>query len=220
MKDENPFIKARAVWLLAELGESGRKEVEKQLKNPDEKLRATAFRALRQKLQDIIPYAKQLSNDASAFVRREFAVSLRDLPHDDKKDILPSLAKQYDGKDRWYLETLGAAMDGEDTEKTYWYDTLKALLDAIMNPGAAIAFGYESWLINMKDGESVYGFIISENKKNVVLKDITGQKHSIPVNLISIKQKQSKSLMPDPVANSLTAIDLVNVVEFLLVQSP
>jgi len=89
------------------------------------------------------------------------------------------------------------------------------LLDAIINPDAAIVFGYEAWLINKKDGESVYGFLISENKKNLVLKDITGQKHTILVDQVTVKKKQMKSLMPDPVANGLTEQDLANVIEFL-----
>jgi putative heme-binding domain-containing protein len=91
-----------------------------------------------------------------------------------------------------------------------------ALVDAVINPDAAIVFGYEPWLINKKDGESVYGFLISENKNNIVLKDIAGQKHVIPITQVSVKQKQDKSLMPDPLANGLSEADLANVVEFLL----
>ncbi len=91
-----------------------------------------------------------------------------------------------------------------------------ALLDAIINPSAAIVFGYEPWLVNKKDGESVYGFLISENKNFVVLKDISGAKHVIPAAQISVKQKQDKSLMPDPIANGLSENDLANAVEFLL----
>src|SRR4029078_7689682 len=41
------------------------------------------------------------------------------------KEILLSLARQYDGQDRWYLEALGSAMD---TDAAVWYDTLKASL--------------------------------------------------------------------------------------------
>ena len=90
------------------------------------------------------------------------------------------------------------------------------MLDAIINPDASIVFGYEAWLINQKGGESLYGFIISENKNNIILKDITGAKHIIPVDNITLKQEQTKSLMPDPVANGLLEIDLANLTAFLL----
>ncbi|MFM9908282.1 MAG: PVC-type heme-binding CxxCH protein [Chitinophagaceae bacterium] len=94
----------------------------------------------------------------------------------------------------------------------------QSLLDAIINPDAAIVFGYEAWLINTKEGESLYGFIMSENKKNLVLRDIAGQKHTVAVDKISLKQKQVKSLMPDPVANGLVEKDLSNVLAFLMKQ--
>ncbi|MEO8764334.1 MAG: PVC-type heme-binding CxxCH protein [Ginsengibacter sp.] len=459
LNDKNPFVQARAVWLLSKLGDVGRKEAENILENSDEKLRATAFRALRQTGPGFLVYAKKLAEDKSPFVRREVAIALRDIPFADKKEILLSLARQYDGEDRWYLEALGSAMD---SDAGAWYDELKALpaqkglvssrdwkkpmsdfawrlhpanavndilarisdsllpagersrmltalafinekpaahamldiakskspvikeqaaywlsfrqsndwfnlldwskiefngayernlakmkvrrqiilderqsmderkwqteemakdsiggqmligleaekkipqailpfveefifnnpdqavrtqagkyfkrpgngkiysveeiakingdpiagrlvftqrcaschkagsegnsigpdlttigkkfdrpalLDAVINPSAAIVFGYEPWLVNKKDGESIYGFLISENKNNVVLKDITGKQHVIPLGEISIKKKQDKSLMPDPIANGLSENDLANVVAFLL----
>ena len=76
-------------------------------------------------------------------------------------------------------------------------------------------FGYEPWLGTTKDGESVYGFLLSENNQNVVIKDITGIKHIIAVKNIASKQKQQESLMPDPVSNGLTEQDLANVAAFL-----
>jgi putative heme-binding domain-containing protein len=91
----------------------------------------------------------------------------------------------------------------------------RALLDAIVNPSAAIVFGYEPWLVNTKDGESLYGFLISENQHSLVIKDIAGQKHSIDVKKIASKKKQQKSLMPDPARNGLTEQNLADVLVFL-----
>jgi putative heme-binding domain-containing protein len=91
----------------------------------------------------------------------------------------------------------------------------QALLDAIVNPSAAIVFGYESWMVNTKDGESLYGFLISENKHSLVIKDIAGQKHTVDIKKITSKKKQEKSLMPDPGRNGLTEQNLADVVAFL-----
>jgi putative membrane-bound dehydrogenase-like protein len=457
--DENPFVQARVVWLLSQIGEEGKKETERILSNPDEKLRATAFRSLRQVVDDILPYAKQLSTDTSAFVRREVAVALRDTAFSKKKEILLSLAEHYDGKDRWYLETLGSAMDadaaawynelkivftGKNTsssahwnkpmadfawrlhpanavndmaqraadsplpvderkrmitalafinnkmaadsmlsitesgmqdvkeEAVYWlsfrqtndwfsllnWSTIRlntayerklaemkvkkqiilderqsrderswrtqemagdsvggqlliglmaenklpalllpvvqehifnnpdlsvrvqagkyvkrsgarktfsidaivqmqgdaaagkinfekscsschrvgatgtdigpelttinkkfdkvALLDAIINPNAAIVFGYEPWLVNTTDGESVFGFLVADNKQTVVIKDIAGRKHVIEQAKISSKKKQDAGLMADPAAMGLSEKNLADIAAFLL----
>jgi putative heme-binding domain-containing protein len=74
------------------------------------------------------------------------------------------------------------------------------------------------WLVNTKDGASVYGFLLSQNKQAIVIKDIAGQKHIIPLQKITSKEKQDKSLMPDPVANGLTEQNLADVAAFLLAQ--
>lgn len=459
LHDENPFVRARAVWLLAQLGNEGKKEVENILTDKDEQIRATAFRSLRQGTQNMMPLASKLSTDPSAFVRREVAVALRDSSFKVKKEILLSLAAQYDGKDRWYLETLGSAMDA-DAESWYkellisfypsqpispmkwskpmadfawrlhpisavkeiaeravdkasskeermrmitalafindktaanamlnltassledvkeqslywlsfrqsndWYKLLDwskinvnttyqrklakmkvklqmlfdnrqsqqdhkslskemaldsmggqmliglmaenklpaslmsvvtenifnnpnlavrvqagkyvkrngtdkifsvnsiaklpgdavagktifknncsschrvelignmigpeltnigkkfdkiSLLDAIVNPSAAIVFGYEPWLVNTVEGESVFGFLVSENKQFIVIKDISGVQHVIAQNKISSKQKQQKSLMPEPITTGITEQNLADIAAYLL----
>lgn len=91
-----------------------------------------------------------------------------------------------------------------------------SLLDAIIHPSAAILLGYEPWLINTKDGGSFFGFLISENKQTVTIKDITGQKHIIEIDKISTRQKQEKSLMPEPGVAGMTDQQLANVAGYLL----
>jgi putative heme-binding domain-containing protein len=456
LSDANPYIKARAIWLLSQLGEKGKAEVHKLLTETDAQFRATAYRALRESVADIMPYAEKMAADTSAFVRREVAVSLRDLPYEKIKSTLLSLMKNYDGEDRWYLETLGSVSKGHEadiypevvkmfgegkpaaqwnkqmtgfawrlhpadavndlalrannsslsagdrqaaltalafindkpaansmhallksnkqdvseaasywlsfrqgnewyklldwskinlntgyerklsqmkvkqqimldeqqsiperksqvkqmavdsvggqmliglaadkklpevllpfiqeiifqnpdasirmqastyfkrpgTDKTYdiqeilklqpdvakgkavftsrcatchkWGNEGSAigpdlttigkkfnnpeLLDAIINPSASIVFGYEPWLVNTKDGQSIYGFLISENKQAIVIRDIAGQKHIIDLVKITSRKRQEKSLMPDPISNGLNEKDLADVVGFL-----
>ena len=131
LKDENPYIQARAIWLLAQLGQKGMEATAALLKNDDEITRATAFRSLRIVVTDIMPYAVQLQNDPSAFVRREMAVALRDLPFEKTKPVLMELVKQYDGEDMWYLNALGDAMFGHEAEV---YPEIKQLLASDKTP--------------------------------------------------------------------------------------
>ncbi len=77
LADRNPYIVARSVWLLAHLGEKGKAETEKILNDPDEQLRAVAYKALRQTDADILSYAARMASDTSAYVRREVAISLK-----------------------------------------------------------------------------------------------------------------------------------------------
>ena len=60
--------------VIAQLGKEGIQAVQNILTDKDEKIRATAFRSLRQLNENILPLALKLSKDSSAFVRREVAV--------------------------------------------------------------------------------------------------------------------------------------------------
>lgn len=457
LEDKNPFLRARAVWLLAQLGPKGIAQVEELLKSKEEMIRTTAFRALRVSVPDILYYARQMQNDPSSFVRREVAIAIRDLPFDSTRNILMELVKQYEGGDRWYLNAITDAMKGHEAEAyaeikqmptknetpvnwdkkmaewawalhpvialndlldranttqldsgarrnaitaiafindkaaaeamaklsesplpdvaeqaAYWlafrrgndwfsyldwkklnlntaYEKKLAvmksrllavmdehlslnarksrllqmtkdsiggqlliglasenkfppalqttveenifdnpdltvriqaekyfkqpgdrqsytisdiaslngnaqrgrtifdnhcaschkmgqsgnaigpeltrigkkfdktgLLDAIINPSAALLLGYEPWLINTTDGASFYGFLISENKQTMIIKDAAGQQHIIALNKIRSRQKQNKSLMPDPGIMGITPQDIADVTGYLL----
>jgi putative membrane-bound dehydrogenase-like protein len=456
LKDDNPYVSARAAWLLPQLGQKGITATEQLLKSEDENTRVIAFRALRVVVPDILPYAIQLQADPSSFVRREVAVAIRDLPFEKTKPILIELTKQYDGEDKWYLNALAAAFAGHEGEiypeikqlfalneepgkwnnkmsslawelhplaalddlikrasdstldsksrkaaltaiafikdkraaesmlafsrnglpdikeqASYWLsfrqgndwyalldwkkisintgyerklsamkskllavldehlslDARKwrleqmagdsvggqllmglaaenkfpsaltgameevifknpdiavrvqagkyfkqpggkknysiqeiaslqgnaangksvfstycttchrvgetghdigpelttigkkfdktGLLDAILNPSAAILLGYEPWLINTKDGASYFGFLISENKQSVTIKEVSGQKQVIDADKISTRQKQDKSLMPEPAVTGISEQQLADIVAYL-----
>jgi putative heme-binding domain-containing protein len=111
---ENPYHRARAVWLLAQLGPAGVGEVERLLSSEDATTRLTAYRALRAAGADVLPHAARLARDPSPAVRREVALSLRDVPLERSREIIADLASGYDGADRWYLEALGIAADGKE----------------------------------------------------------------------------------------------------------
>lgn len=114
LESDNPYYRARAVWLISQFGEVGIKRIEGLLDDPDATIRVTAFRALRQSNPGhLLDYAAQLVNDTSAAVRREVAIALRDVPLDTCHQLILSLVDQFDGHDRYYLHALGIALFGK-----------------------------------------------------------------------------------------------------------
>ena len=109
LDDPNEYIQARAVWLLAQLGDKGIAEVEKVLADDNPQMRIAAFRALRFVDHKLLEHAVALAKDPSIAVRREVALALRNLSLEDTQDIILTLASQYKGEDRWYLEAIGTA---------------------------------------------------------------------------------------------------------------
>lgn len=90
------------------------------------------------------------------------------------------------------------------------------LLNAIVNPSAAIAFGYEPWLITTKNGQTYYGFLLSDGPQAVVIKDAAGQKHTLATARIASRRQYTTSLMPDPVAMGLSDQQLADLTAYLL----
>ena len=113
--EDNHYVQARAIWVLAQAGRQGRVVVEELFNSDDTQWRITAYRALRFANPDgLLGYAERMSSDESASVRREVALSLRDVPFEACKHILPALIAGFDGKNRWYLESLGTAAAGKE----------------------------------------------------------------------------------------------------------
>jgi putative membrane-bound dehydrogenase-like protein len=116
LQDENPYIRGRAVFLLAQLGREGVAKVVEQLGNADSQIRVAAYRALRRANQPVLEHARRLARDSSPAVRREVALSLRDVPVDGAREILLAVADGYDGRDRAYLEAWGTGCSGKEAQ--------------------------------------------------------------------------------------------------------
>lgn len=114
LKDKNPYIAARAVWLLAQLGPAGVAKVTPLLSAKDDTQRLVAYRALRRVNQDVLAMAKRMATDSSAAIRREVALTLRDVPLEQSRDLLIEIAKRFDGRDRSYLEAFGTGCEGKE----------------------------------------------------------------------------------------------------------
>ena len=115
LKDGNPFIAARATWLLAQMGEAGVAQVKPLLDSRDADTRLVAYRALRQAGSDVAGLVAKMAGDENAAVRAEVALTLRDESAEKAVPTLVKLAKQFDGKDRSYLEAFGLGSKGKET---------------------------------------------------------------------------------------------------------
>jgi putative membrane-bound dehydrogenase-like protein len=112
-KDTDPRMRARALQLLARIKGKEQEYVSAALADRDADIRITGLRIARSLKQDVIPAVRSLASDPSAQVRRECAIALRHSPSPEAPQLWAALAKQHDGKDRWYLEALGIGMDGQ-----------------------------------------------------------------------------------------------------------
>lgn len=91
-----------------------------------------------------------------------------------------------------------------------------ALLENVIHPDAGIVFGYEAWTVSLKDGQSLFGFLVADGGGRLTLRDLTGKDHVLESSAITSKQKQPGSLMPSPSALGLSEKDLADVSAYLM----
>jgi putative membrane-bound dehydrogenase-like protein len=147
LNDPNPYMRGRAIYLLYQLGPEGRQRAGSPESFTDPALRITAYRAMRRAGLDILPVASRLARDADPGVRREVALSLRDVSADKSLDILVDVARGFDGQDRSYLEALGTGATGKEAAL---YDKLRPALGVKNDPLAwSPSFARIAWRLHV-----------------------------------------------------------------------
>ncbi|SHN33166.1 putative membrane-bound dehydrogenase domain-containing protein [Cyclobacterium lianum] len=90
----------------------------------------------------------------------------------------------------------------------------QGLLDAIINPSAGVAFGYEMWLITLKDGTVAAGFLQADGPI-VVLEGMQNEVYNIPAEDIASRKRFNTSIMPDPGQLDMNEEDLAHLTAYL-----
>ena len=143
---ESRIMRGRGLFLLYQLGPEGRQRAGTPESQKDPAMKIAAYRAMRRGGLDVLPMAARLARDPDAGVRREVALSLRDVPAAASLDILVEIARGFDGKDRSYLEALGTGATGKEAAL---YDRLRRELRVPSDPVAwAPTFAWIAWRLH------------------------------------------------------------------------
>ena len=89
------------------------------------------------------------------------------------------------------------------------------LIESIIKPSAKIAQGYETQQFLLDDGTVLNGFIISENGRQISLRDSQGKTHVIARDEIDQRSHQKTSAMPEGLAGSLEVENLADLIAYL-----
>jgi putative membrane-bound dehydrogenase-like protein len=162
VQTDNVCLRARALWQIGRLG-GHRASLGRALDDPDPRFRVLAYRIGKDCLafsptvyRDLSTMAKEFLDPArepSAAVRREVLLLLRDAAAAKARPMIYDLARQYDGKDRFYLEAVGIAVGhhdrarrevilaGFDREFPGWNDKVADLVWELRPPGMMPVLG-------------------------------------------------------------------------------
>jgi putative heme-binding domain-containing protein len=90
-----------------------------------------------------------------------------------------------------------------------------AIYEAILDPSASIAFGYDAWEITLKSGDEAGGIIVSETEDELTIKDAKAIATRIKKQDVASRRKLKTSLMPAGLQQTMSAQDLVDLVGYL-----
>lgn len=89
------------------------------------------------------------------------------------------------------------------------------MLKAIVNPSEGISFGYEGWLLKMKDGSTLAGIIASKTETDIDLKMPAGMVMKIKTAQISSMEQMKSSMMPEGLHESIGKQELTDLLAYL-----
>jgi putative heme-binding domain-containing protein len=91
----------------------------------------------------------------------------------------------------------------------------ETLFESIIDPNAGVSMGFETTQLTLKDGNAALGIIRSETDDELVLAMPRGVQVRYQKSEIATRTKLPLSLMPSGLNQTLSADDLVDLVEYL-----
>lgn len=91
----------------------------------------------------------------------------------------------------------------------------ETIMDGIVNPGAAVAFGSEPYLITLKNGAILYGLLLSDGPVVTVM-DTYGRQYVMEAAKVESKVHLNTTIMPSPKHIPLSKQEVTNITAFLL----
>ncbi len=91
----------------------------------------------------------------------------------------------------------------------------EGLYQAILEPSAGISFGFEGWMIKLKNGTELMGFIASQTETDLTLKMPGGVAQKLDKQSIASRTALPTSLMPPGLQAAISEQELIDLVEYL-----
>lgn len=92
----------------------------------------------------------------------------------------------------------------------------EAMFVSILDPSAGVSHNFETYFLELFDGEVVTGILLSESDDEVAIKTADAVVRKIVRDDIDVIEKQKISLMPEGLQKNMSADELVALVEYLM----
>jgi putative membrane-bound dehydrogenase-like protein len=102
----------------------------------------------------------------------------------------------------------------------YQRDDLGTMLPSILDPSAEIREGFVTYLVTMRDGRTLSGFLADQDASTIVLRAFDGQDFPLARAEITEMKPTGRSLMPDGLLEGLSEKELRDFFAYLRITQP
>ena len=89
------------------------------------------------------------------------------------------------------------------------------LVEAVLQPNASIAIGYDATLVERRSGDFVLGVVKSANASALELVGVDGVRVAVARSEVKSTKPSERSLMPEGIHAALTPQEFVDLIEYL-----
>lgn len=104
---------------------------------------------------------------------------------------------------------------GPDLTRVWDALSLDKVMESMLDPSKEIKEGYQTYVATTKKGQTISGLKVSQNAKELVLRDATGKEVRIAAADLDDVSPTKQSLMPDDVVRHLSFNEFIDLVAFL-----
>lgn len=86
---------------------------------------------------------------------------------------------------------------------------------SILHPNAGIGFGYETYELKTKSGDTYQGVVTSKNETDIILKLPGGSVQNFKTSSLKSMKQLPESLMPEGLADQMSTVEFTNLIEYI-----
>ena len=89
------------------------------------------------------------------------------------------------------------------------------LITHVINPGAEVAQGFQTYQFNLKDGSLASGFVTARDDKTIKLRNLAGVSQTLQATAVDKEEVLDVSMMPPGLVNALTLRQFASLIDYL-----
>lgn len=93
--------------------------------------------------------------------------------------------------------------------------TREQLITHVIEPGAEVAQGFQTYRFQLKDGSGAFGFVTARDEERIEVRNVAGVKQIIRTADVTKEELLEASMMPPGLVNNLTLREFASLIDYL-----